>query len=89
LDQIIQWLLTNPEWLSVQGLFQNYGGLLSIIGAAAYWHASCDAHKWCWRPGRMPVRGTTWRVCGNHHTREHHDRLFHLHKIKHPSRHRV
>lgn len=89
MHEIIHWLLTNQYWLAVQGIFQNYGGLLSIGAVIAYWHASCDAHTWCWRPGKHTVDGTSWKVCSNHHTKAHHERLHILHRDKHPDRHAV
>lgn len=65
------------QWLSFPGM---------VIAAAAYWHASCDQAWWCWRPGRVDVEGTTWRVCANHSTPHHHALLQRLHRHKHTER---
>ena len=64
-----------------------WAGLLGYVwGLYALWHVSCDAHWWCWRPGRHHVNGTTWKTCSNHTHVETHTRLRKLHRTKHPDR---
>ena len=83
---ITHWLLTNIYWLAAQGVIQNTSGALMLWGGLMMWHHSCDRHLWCWRPGKFPVKGTSWKVCSNHHTYEHHADMQHRHKSKHKER---
>ncbi len=67
--------------------FAGLAGLLLTMLALlwAWWHTRCRV-IWCYRPGRHPVRGTTWKVCPNHHTLDHHTALHRKHDAKHPDR---
>lgn len=41
----------------------------------------------CLRPGRFPVKGTTYHTCHKHTTRAAHARLTEKHAVKHPEQH--
>ena len=70
--------------------FSDFAGLAGLLLTTlallwAWWHTRCRV-IWCYRPGRHPVRGTTWKVCPNHHTLNHHTALHRKHDAKHPDR---
>ncbi|HWG81551.1 MAG TPA: hypothetical protein VN686_00955 [Gaiellales bacterium] len=70
--------------------FSDFAGLAGLLLTTlallwAWWHTRCRV-IWCYRPGRHPVRGTTWKVCPNHHTLDHHTALHRKHDAKHPDR---
>ncbi len=70
--------------------FSDFAGLAGLLLTTlallwAWWHTRCRV-IWCYRPGRHPVRGTTWKVCPNHHTLDHHAALHRKHDAKHPNR---
>jgi hypothetical protein len=60
-------------------------GLTALAITWAWWHTRCRV-LWCVRPGRHAVRGTTWKVCPNHHTAAHHKYLVERHAARHPER---
>jgi len=86
---VIGWL--EHWWAGAPGTaFSDFAGLAGLLLTTlallwAWWHTRCRV-IWCYRPGRHPVRGTTWKVCPNHHTRDHHTALHRKHDAKHPDR---
>jgi hypothetical protein len=86
---VIRWL--EHWWAGSPGTaFSDFAGLAGLLltGAAllwAWWHTRCRV-LWCYRPGHHPVKGTTWKVCSNHHTIEHHRELHRRHTARHPRR---
>lgn len=86
---MIHWL--EHWWAGSPGTaFSDFAGLAGLLLTAAalfwaWWHTRCRV-VWCYRPGRHPVRGTTWKVCPNHHTLKHHRQLHDKHAQRHPDR---
>jgi hypothetical protein len=86
---VIGWL--EHWWAGDPGTaFSDFAGLAGLLLTTlallwAWWHTRCRV-IWCYRPGRHPVRGTTWKVCPNHHTIDHHTALHRKHDAKHPDR---
>jgi hypothetical protein len=86
---VIGWL--EHWWAGDPGTaFSDFAGLAGLLLTTlallwAWWHTRCRV-IWCYRPGRHPVRGTTWKVCPNHHTLNHHTALHRKHDAKHPDR---
>jgi hypothetical protein len=86
---VIHWL--EHWWAGSPGTaFSDFAGLAGLLLTAlalfwAWWHTRCRV-VWCARPGRHPVRGTTWKVCPNHHTLKHHRQLHAKHAQRHPDR---
>jgi hypothetical protein len=86
---VIGWL--EHWWAGDPGTaVSDFAGLAGLLLTAlallwAWWHTRCRV-IWCYRPGRHPVRGTTWKVCPNHHTLHHHTALHRKHDAKHPNR---
>jgi len=86
---VIGWL--EHWWAGDPGTaFSDFAGLAGLLLTTlallwAWWHTRCRV-IWCYRPGRHPVRGTTWKVCPNHHTLDHHTALHRKHDAKHPDR---
>jgi hypothetical protein len=86
---VIGWL--EHWWAGDPGTaFSDFAGLAGLLLTTlallwAWWHTRCRV-IWCYRPGRHPVRGTTWKVCPNHHTLDHHTALHGKHDAKHPNR---
>ena len=84
---MIHWL--EHWWAGSPGTaFSDFAGLAGLLLTAAalfwaWWHTRCRV-VWCSRPGRHPVRGTTWKVCPNHHTLKHHTQLHAKHAQRHP-----
>ena len=83
---MIHWLLTNQYWIAAQGIIQNSTVIFWAIALISIYHVSCDAHIWCWRPGRIKVEGTSWLTCSNHSHPSTHHRLKLAHHEKHPRR---
>jgi len=73
------WLLSNPEWTSVQGIVQNTGLVTVPLAVLAWYSLTCRASPWCLRHGQHAVKGTAVKVCTHHHTREMHERVFLAH----------
>ncbi len=88
-SRVIGWL--EHWWAGDPGTaFSDFAGIAGLLLTAAallwaWWHTRCRV-IWCYRPGRHPVRGTTWKVCPNHHTLAHHTALHRKHAAKHPNR---
>lgn len=79
--------LANSLYFNTGANVIQWAGLLGYVwGMYALWHVSCDAHLWCWRPGRHAVTGTTWKTCSNHAQTHIHKRLRGEHDLKHPGR---
>jgi len=77
------------SWPYGLGLITNIAA--SIVCAVVGWfwllrkiHCS-EPH--CFRPGRHPVEGTTFRTCQKHTTQEVHERLHKVHAEKFPEQH--
>jgi hypothetical protein len=89
MSRVIGWL--EHWWAGDPGTaFSDFAGIAGLVLTAAallwaWWHTRCRV-IWCYRPGRHPVRGTTWKVCPNHHTLVHHTALHRKHAAKHPDR---
>jgi hypothetical protein len=57
-------------------------------GMAVYALRKFNCHtRWCWRIGKHPVEGTTFRTCSKHTTAEHHTELKRRHAIERPEQH--
>jgi hypothetical protein len=86
---VIGWL--EHWWAGDPGTaFSDFAGIAGLLLTAAallwaWWHTRCRV-IWCYRPGRHAVRGTTWKVCPNHHTLAHHTALHRRHAAMHPNR---
>jgi len=82
---IWHYLITNqPAWIS------NVSNLTSItiFGAIAGFYNRFECNKpGCYRIGRHPVKGTTYRSCNKHMTAEDHAALRRLHAKKRPKQH--
>ena len=86
---MIGWL--ENWWAGAPGTaFSDFAGLAGLVLTTAailwaWWHTRCRVVL-CARPGRFAVRGTTWKVCPNHHTLRHHHELHERHRERHPDR---
>lgn len=85
LGPVHKWLLTNPEWTSVQGIVQNSGLITIPLAVLAWWNVTCHV-PFCWRKGEHPVKGTAAKVCSRHHERQYHELVFWRHKEAYPER---
>jgi len=86
LEHLITVILSWPYGL---GLVTNIAASIACALAGWFWllrklHCS-EPH--CFRPGRHPVKGTTFRTCHKHTTKSVHDRLYELHSVKYPEQH--
>jgi ABC-type nickel/cobalt efflux system permease component RcnA len=80
-SSVLAWLAGRPGTA-----LSDLASILAITAMIwAWWHTRCRV-AWCCRPAKHPVSGTTWKVCSNHHTHQHHKHLAALHKTRHPDR---
>ena len=85
------WLNARPEFGASANVVQliSAPGLFVGIAMAAWlrWHRTCKV-PYCLRLGQFEVKGTTWKVCPVHHTKDMrwHYVVARLHHRKHPER---
>lgn len=82
---ILQWL--NNGWFNAGSNVLSYvtlSGIVSLLWSA--WHHRCRGTTLCIRPGQVPIKGTTFKVCPKHSTPHHHAKLRLLHADRHAGR---
>lgn len=80
-------------WLNAQQWFGAGANVLQYVGSVGLlsyiwnrWEHQCRGSLLCLRTGQIEVKGTTWKVCPKHSTRERHDWLRKHHARKHVDR---